>query len=410
MGSLEENTDLEKAEVIALISGKGGVGKTAIAGSMASLISKLGHKVLLIDGDAATHGISYFFIDQVSKSSARKIASSQSTREPISIVVPISENFDFAPTKVEFERGVNMTGDELSQAPGEGDGSSSRIKTLVENSLTSYDFVVIDCQAGVVSSSFQAVKMADRVLSVLEPDPVGVWASRSVDQAFGNVYPTQNTFYLVNKLFAEEVSQYDSLTNYMRIFAHLPPLPFDFEVRRAFARRVLPTDSGEPSAFLYGLVRALRDFLPTLVPSLDLYERELLQKDIVPKEEKLALLDTRIRELSGARAVTARRRRVFAVMAFVAVSQLFMLAMALLLTQNAFSQTVILFLVFTLGMLAFFLLLFVLDLSSSAVLKENSRKTSDISIELELERLREDRKSLVTYLATMTQMPNTDQE
>jgi cellulose biosynthesis protein BcsQ/archaellum component FlaC len=405
-----------EAEVIALISGKGGVGKTAIAGSMASFIGQLGHKVLLVDADIATHGMSYFFIDQVQKAtkSGALIPLVGAIGPLESRFVDIADNFDFVPSKVEFQQGERQlrTTEEIAQ----NQETASRVLTqVIDEAQSLYDFIIVDCQAGAVASTYEIIKRADRLVSVLEADPVGVWASRSLDRAFGDAFP-EFTFYLVNKLFSEEVSQYDSLTNYLRIFAHLPPLPFDFEVRRAFARRVLPTDSQKPSAFTFGLIRTLRDLLPTLEIPLDNFEHELRGKILGPVQEQVEELDSRILDLSAEISQFKRkrsRRRRFYYLGFLAMFMLSSVIVAWVTDRLSYpevSQTAIILasLFALLGMMASVATLFstsldeVVDLIGKLLWPSEPPEKTRESLDLELEKLREERKALVTYMATMS--------
>lgn len=49
------------AKTLALISGKGGSGKTTLGLSLASLLSSCNIKVLLVDCDLSTNGATYFY-------------------------------------------------------------------------------------------------------------------------------------------------------------------------------------------------------------------------------------------------------------------------------------------------------------------------------------------------------------
>ena len=403
-----------EAEVIALISGKGGVGKTAIAGSMASLIGQLGHKVLLVDADIATHGMSYFFVDQVQKAAKSGAIIPLDAGSPLEFcLVHIEDNFDFVPSKVEFQRGERLlrTAEEISQ----NQETTSRLLTqVIDEAQALYDFIIVDCQAGVVASTYTIISRADRLVSVLEADPVGVWASRSLERAFGDVFP-EFTFYLVNKLFSEEVSQYNALTDYLRIFAHLPPLPFDFEVRRAFARRVLPTDSQKPSAFTFGLIRTMRDFLPTLEIPLDDFERELRGKIFGPVQEQVEELDSRILDLSAEiswfKRKRSRRRRLYYLgfLAMFILSSVVVAWVAERLSYPGESEPVPIWLFALLGVIASAVIILfstsfgeVVDLVGKLLWPSEPPEKTRESLDLELERLREERKALVTYMATMS--------
>src|ERR1700723_1241711 len=56
-----------KATVISMASAKGGSGKTIITATFASFLSSLGKRVLMVDTDAATNGLSLFYIKDVSE-------------------------------------------------------------------------------------------------------------------------------------------------------------------------------------------------------------------------------------------------------------------------------------------------------------------------------------------------------
>ena len=51
---------VRSGNVVAIISGKGGAGKTSVALSLAKYLALLGKRVLVIDADSATHGATYF--------------------------------------------------------------------------------------------------------------------------------------------------------------------------------------------------------------------------------------------------------------------------------------------------------------------------------------------------------------
>ena len=54
-----------KSKVICFASAKGGSGKTIISASIAKLLAALEKKILVIDMDAATNGLSLLFLDEL---------------------------------------------------------------------------------------------------------------------------------------------------------------------------------------------------------------------------------------------------------------------------------------------------------------------------------------------------------
>ena len=53
------------AKVICFASAKGGSGKTVISASLAKFLAAVGKKVLLVDMDAATNGLSLLYLDEL---------------------------------------------------------------------------------------------------------------------------------------------------------------------------------------------------------------------------------------------------------------------------------------------------------------------------------------------------------
>jgi MinD-like ATPase involved in chromosome partitioning or flagellar assembly len=49
-------------EIIAITSGKGGSGKTIVTASLGFALTRVGHRVLMIDADTATDGLSLFLL------------------------------------------------------------------------------------------------------------------------------------------------------------------------------------------------------------------------------------------------------------------------------------------------------------------------------------------------------------
>ncbi len=59
-----DDVQQQKPEILAVVSGKGGAGKSIIAGSLAYALIRAGHKVLLIDADLGTDGLSHLMLGQ----------------------------------------------------------------------------------------------------------------------------------------------------------------------------------------------------------------------------------------------------------------------------------------------------------------------------------------------------------
>ena len=88
-------------KILALLSGKGGSGKTTLALSMASMLSDCGIKVLLMDCDLCTNGATYFYESKLSEQNDKitsfyKIVSGLEYEDDLKISV--NKYMDFIPS------------------------------------------------------------------------------------------------------------------------------------------------------------------------------------------------------------------------------------------------------------------------------------------------------------------------
>lgn len=321
MASQSEDEDTKQDEkrspvIISFVSGKGGVGKTALALSLAQILSSLNKRVLLMDLDLATHGATYFFQDKIERNGLHKgiiefIIEQQQKHEqeqqqkhkqgfPFSLdaefisselhTVNITENFSFIPSKVEFSMQTFATS-----------GVPEMLEVTIKAFRTGYDFLILDAQAGANPSAFVAVKNSDKAIIITEPDPICVSASKNLEYEFRSKTSVGNfprdTFWILNKILLEEAREYSVLEKYLTIFSHLPPIPFDFEVRRAFSRRRIPLDIDNPSAFFFGITRMTKALLPDLKTTLEESESRQKQRVYGPIEEEIKDIDSKISDL-----------------------------------------------------------------------------------------------------------------
>jgi len=292
----------KKTTIISFISGKGGVGKTALTASVGKLLALTGYKVLIVDSDLITHGMTFLLgfdskktgLLEVCKNFIDSPKDAQEERETEKVlrdfvqdyvnkmICTLSENLHFLQsTSLPSERYSDLIS-------SEGEDISLCLDIILENYIKSgmYDFVLIDTQAGSVYATQTMVSIADKVVTVMEPDPVSTYATENVVGEFRDVLP-RDSFYVINKLSVEEASAYEAIEKFLRILRHLPPVPFDFEVRRAFMIRKIPVDDKKPSPFMFGIIRMIRDLLPEVWEKLDKLEKQMEELAILPVKEKM---------------------------------------------------------------------------------------------------------------------------
>lgn len=145
--------------VTVITSGKGGVGKSTVTFGLGTVLSKLGKRVLLIDGDAEIGCLDHML--GISEHKVFDIADIVSgAAEPSKAVYTCA-----------FEPNLFLL---PAPATEEDVISPGIMKQLVSIFSRFYDYVFIDSPAGVGRSFASASAAAGRALIVATPDPVSV--------------------------------------------------------------------------------------------------------------------------------------------------------------------------------------------------------------------------------------------
>jgi cellulose biosynthesis protein BcsQ len=273
----------ERKLSLSLLSGKGGSGKTVLGLCMCRALAEAGYKVLLVDCDFVTHGAAYFFEDKLRRE-ASSLSSIASSKDPLDLEPTLVEdNFWFLPSSASPEeiKESRSSSDELS--------TSGLLEGLLQSS--NFDVVVFDCQAGYSPLVRKVAEIADQNIIVMEPDAVSASALRVLFLQLGSVIRRSNTWQLFNKITEDEREVYEKLSG-GTLFPNLPPIPFDWQVRAAFATSDIPSVTSRSSAFGLGVLRILKIVFRNLADKIETLERETVGKwheDIVGQMEELQL-------------------------------------------------------------------------------------------------------------------------
>lgn len=279
----------KKPITVSLLSGKGGVGKTSICLVMGSILSHIGKKVLLVDCDIATHGMTYFFLDKLPKGKAGIVELLRNPRLKPGI-------FHNSPKCHILPSTTQLKPPNVPDIESNFSKYFEKVKNTLAGLSGAYEYILIDCPAGATEIVRSAIKMADKVLIVAEADPVSVWAIKNIEYDFGKILPHE-TFGIINKLFLEEKERYKAIVEYSRLMKFLPPLPFDMEVRRKFAMRQIPADLNNPTEFHIGLCYALRDLLPESGKEINSYLKQSRVQKTKDLDKEITEVDHEIRSL-----------------------------------------------------------------------------------------------------------------
>jgi flagellar biosynthesis protein FlhG len=148
------------SNIIAIASGKGGVGKTWLAITLSHLIARTGRKVLLFDGDIGLANVDV----QLGLTPAHDLSEVFSSGMPLrDVITPYAPHFDII---------VGRSGSgNLAALPAK---TLASVKAQLQELAQSYDFVFIDLGAGVEEHVRTLAAIAGRCIVVITDEPTSL--------------------------------------------------------------------------------------------------------------------------------------------------------------------------------------------------------------------------------------------
>lgn len=166
MGNMEAQDSEKKSDdsghktrIIAVTSGKGGVGKTNLAVNMAIAYAQQGKKVILIDGDLGMANVNVL-LNVVPQYNLMQVINKQKTMQEI--ILDTEVGIKFIAGANGFSKIANLSVDELDYFA----------KQFAQ--LGNADIIIIDTGAGIANNVLQFVAAADEVYVVTTPEPTAI--------------------------------------------------------------------------------------------------------------------------------------------------------------------------------------------------------------------------------------------
>ncbi len=185
------------SEVIVVTSGKGGVGKTTTSANVGTGLAKLNKKVVLIDTDIGLRNLDvimglenrivYNLVDVIEGNCRAKQALIKDKRYPNLFLLPSAQ-----------------TRDKTSVTP-------EQMKKLTDELREEFDYIILDCPAGIEQGFKNAIAGADRALVVTTPE---VSAIRDADRIIGLLEANEmkRTDLIVNRVRMDMVQRGDMMS------------------------------------------------------------------------------------------------------------------------------------------------------------------------------------------------------
>lgn len=164
------------SEVIVITSGKGGVGKTTTTANIGVGLAMTGKKVVLIDTDTGLRNLDLLL------GLERRIV--------YTLVDVINQNINYEQALVRHKKYQNLFLLPTSQVADKAAIDPAAMKELVSRMRGSYDYILIDCPAGIEQGFQTAVIGADWAIVVTMPE---ISAVRDADKIIGKLQADQKS-------------------------------------------------------------------------------------------------------------------------------------------------------------------------------------------------------------------------
>jgi flagellar biosynthesis protein FlhG len=175
----------ETARVLAVTSGKGGVGKTTMSINMGIALSRLGYRVCLIDVDLGTANVEFLLNLNAPYNIAHLLTGEKNLSE---ILVEGPEGLIILPGSSGLEKLANLNNWQFTRLVN----SFNEMDKLC-------DIVILDTGAGISSNVTNFLMAADEILLVTTPDPHAVLDAYALIKTISRLRDKLNIRLIVNR-------------------------------------------------------------------------------------------------------------------------------------------------------------------------------------------------------------------
>ena len=218
--------------VIAITSGKGGVGKTNITANLAYIFSKMGKRTLLLDADTGLANIDVI-LGITTKYNLSHVLRGEKT---------LSEAIVEGPGGIKILPATSGIRGMVELSKGQKFTLLEELDELDED----FDFMLIDTAAGITDNVMYFNMAAREIIVVVSPEPTSLTDAYALIKMLYQDYKVKSFMLLVNmvKNSNEAVEVYTRLSNATNHFLGLPieylgHIPYDQNVSKAVRKQKL---------------------------------------------------------------------------------------------------------------------------------------------------------------------------
>jgi flagellar biosynthesis protein FlhG len=239
--------DPKRALVLAVTSGKGGVGKTFMSANTAAALAKRGLRVLVLDADLGLANLDVV-LNLYPKITLHDVFTGKHTLREAILKAP--GGFD-----------VLLAGSGLVEYSRLTSEVRDQFQTVLHDVLLDYDVVILDTGAGISDVVLYAISLADEVLLVSTPEPTSLTDAYATVKVLSAQQGRRNIRVVINqtlqpgegRLITTQLQRVvdrfvPSLGSGPVVLSHIGDIPSDTAVRGAIQKRQLLFTSAPGSA------------------------------------------------------------------------------------------------------------------------------------------------------------------
>ncbi len=232
-------------KVVAIASGKGGVGKTFVAANLAAALTRRGLKVLVLDADLGLANLDVV-LNLHPKITLHDVFLGKSSLDEAILKAPGGFSVILAGSGlVEYSRLTRQISDQLL--------------SVIQELVPRYDIVLLDTGAGISEVVLFSISLASEVILVVTPEPTSLTDAYATIKVLATQQKRQQVRLIINQsqqpgdgmaitnqlqavlnrfLGAHTASAAQARSNVIRLL-HLGDIPSDLSVKEAVMRRQL---------------------------------------------------------------------------------------------------------------------------------------------------------------------------
>jgi len=174
-----------RARRVAVLSGKGGVGKTVITANLAAGLAAGGERVLVVDADLGLANLDVL-LGVIPKITIQDVLAGSHTLEEA--ILRTGEGFDLLPAGSGFTGGTSFTV-----------GLAESMDGILGQVAERYDTILFDAGAGIGDVVLFFANLSDAILLVVTPEPTSLMDSYATVKVLKQLYGRSDFLLIVNQ-------------------------------------------------------------------------------------------------------------------------------------------------------------------------------------------------------------------